>query len=85
MEQHAGAGGRLKGVRTMYALFDQMKNSLPNRVDPAFKEFAGCSGCRSVVQCCLNHQALDWRAHKKLCRMTVALKTEETADEEQST
>ena len=32
------------------------------------KEFAGCSGCRSVVYCCLEHQALDWRAHKKACR-----------------
>ena len=32
------------------------------------KEFAGCSGCRSVVYCCLEHQALDWRTHRKACR-----------------
>ena len=32
------------------------------------KEFAGCSGCRFVVYCCLEHQALDWTAHKKACR-----------------
>ena len=36
------------------------------------KEFAGCSGCRTVVYCCLEHQALDWRAHKKACREEAA-------------
>ena len=48
------------------------------------KEFAGCSGCRSVVYCCLEHQALDWRAHKKACREEEAarLAAEEEADKE---
>ena len=38
------------------------------KTEKTVKEFAGCSGCRSVVYCCLEHQALDWRAHKKACR-----------------
>ena len=47
------------------------------------KEFAHCSGCRTVVYCCLEHQALDWGAHKKACREKEAawLAAEETADE----
>ena len=39
-----------------------------SKTEKTVKEFAGCSGCRSVVYCCLEHQALDWRAHKKACR-----------------
>ena len=39
-----------------------------SRTEKTVKEFAGCSGCRSVVYCCLEHQALDWRAHKIACR-----------------
>ena len=39
-----------------------------SKSEKTVKEFAGCSGCRSVVYCCLEHQALDWRAHKKACR-----------------
>ena len=44
--------------------------SLPSccKTEKTVKEFAGCSGCRSVVYCCLEHQAMDWRAHKKACR-----------------
>ena len=38
------------------------------KTEKTVKEFAGCSGCRSVVYCCLEHQALDWQAHKKACR-----------------
>ena len=38
------------------------------KTEKTVKEFAGCSGCCSVVYCCLEHQALDWRAHKKACR-----------------
>ena len=39
-----------------------------SKTEKTVKEFAGCSGCRSVVYCRLEHQALDWRAHKKACR-----------------
>ena len=39
-----------------------------SKTEKSIKEFAGCSGCRSVVYCCLEHQALDWRAHKRACR-----------------
>ena len=39
-----------------------------SKTEKTVKEFAGCSGCRTVVYCCLEHQALDWRAHKKVCR-----------------
>ena len=38
------------------------------KTEKTVKEFAGCSGCRSVVYCCLEHQALDWGVHKKSCR-----------------
>ena len=49
------------------------------KTETTVKEFAGCSGCRSVVYCCLEHQALHWRAHKKACREMEAarLATEE--------
>ena len=55
-----------------------------SKTEKTVKEFAGCSGCRSVVYCCLEHQALDWRAHKKACREKEAarLAAEEMADEE---
>ena len=39
-----------------------------SKTERTVKEFAGCSGCRTVVYCCLEHQALDWKAHKKACR-----------------
>ena len=52
------------------------------KTEKTVKEFAGCTGCRSVVYCCLEHQALDWRAHKKACREKEAarLAAEEEAD-----
>ena len=39
-----------------------------SKTEKTVKEFAGCSCCRTVVYCCLEHQALDWKAHKKVCR-----------------
>ena len=39
-----------------------------SKTEKTVKEFAGCSSCRSVVYCCREHQALDWRAHKKACK-----------------
>ena len=54
-----------------------------SKTEKTVKEFAGCSGCRSVVYCCLEHQALDWRAHKKECREKEAARlAEEAADDE---
>ena len=52
------------------------------KTEKTVKEFAGCTGCRSVVYCCLEHQALDWRAHKKACREREAARmAAEKADE----
>ena len=39
-----------------------------SKTEKTVKEFAHCSGCCSVVYCCLEHQALDWTKHKKACR-----------------
>ena len=59
-----------------------------SKTEKTVKEFAGCSGCRSVVYCCLEHQALDWRAHKKACREQEAARLaaeEGVADEKAAT
>ena len=47
-----------------------------SKTEKSVKEFAGCSGCRTVVYCCLEHQALDWKAHKKACREAARLAEE---------
>ena len=40
------------------------------KTEKTVKEFAGCTGCRTVVYCCVEHQVLDWKAHKKVCHET---------------
>ena len=52
-----------------------------SKTEKTVKEFAGCSGCRSVVYCCLEHQALDWRAHKKACREKEAARLAEEKED----
>ena len=52
------------------------------KTEKTVKEFAGCSGCCSVVYCCLEHQALDWRAHKKACREKEAARLAEEEAEQ---
>ena len=39
-----------------------------SKTEKTVKEFAHCSGCRSVVYCCAEHQRLHWTMHKKACR-----------------
>ena len=39
-----------------------------SKTEQTVKEFAHCSGCRSVVYCCAEHQGLHWTKHKKECR-----------------
>ena len=52
------------------------------KTEKTVKEFAHCSGCRSVVYCCAEHQGLDWTKHKKACRKKQAelLAAEEGGD-----
>ena len=54
-----------------------------SKTEKTVKEFAHCSGCRSVVYCCAEHQGLDWTKHKKACRKKQAelLAAEEGRDE----
>ena len=39
-----------------------------SKTETTVKKVAHCSGCRSVVYCCAEHQGLDWTKHKKACR-----------------
>ena len=54
-----------------------------SKTEKTVKEFAHCSGCRSVVYCCAEHQGLHWTKHKKACRAKQAeLLAAEEADNE---
>ena len=50
-----------------------------SKTEKTVKEFSLCAGCLSQVYCCLEHQALDWTAHKKACR---EMKAARLAEEE---
>ena len=72
-QDHAEFEARQRADIATHGLRDCALHSC-TKTERTVKEFAGCSGCRSVVYCCLEHQALDWRAHKNACREKEAVR-----------
>ena len=58
-----------------------------DKTEKSVKEFKLCAGCHLLLYCCLEHQALDWKAHKTACRQKEAarLAAEEAAARTSST
>ena len=38
------------------------------------KQLKQCAGCRVVYYCCHEHQKLDWKRHKPICKRVQAKK-----------
>ena len=63
-KNNAGFEGRKRADIAKHGLRDCALPSC-DKTEKTVKEFSLCAGCRSQVYCCLEHQALDWSAHKR--------------------
>ena len=77
-ESHAEFEARKRADIAEHGLRDCALPSC-SKTEKTVKEFSLCAGCRSQVYCCLEHQALDWKAHKKVCKEKQAARLAEEA------